>query len=97
MARLPPDLEEQKTTNSSKPGTAESNPLYQTAREFIEEDIQESTSLMTAKKISQTDDDQNVKRQKEKLQRSLTGVLSIPDEDPPNNCKSKHRLIYHLN
>jgi len=52
MARLPPDLEEQKTTHSSKPDTAESNPLYKTAREFIEEDIQESTSLITAKKIS---------------------------------------------
>ena len=71
MSRLPPDLEEQKTTQSSKVGsqqtTAQSNELYRTTRDFIEEDIQESSSLITAKKVSATDDDMSVRKQREKL------------------------------
>ena len=38
-----------------------------------------------------TDDSMKIKKQKDKIQRQTGGVLSIPDEDPPNNCKSKLR------
>lgn len=77
-----------------EPNQRQAEPLLINRSDKTEQEIEEETTILGAMNISDNDDEKFPRTR----EYSKSGVFSIPQEDPPNNCKSKstHHVLLLL-